>query len=109
MDMIDTARLKCGKIQGMINGVIKDRVTGLRDVLECLIDKIEMQGDTQYYKTRNMEVTVENKRLKKEVEKLVQIKSQKEKEIEGIRMKYEEMEDKYIQAEKRIEKDEIQE
>jgi len=47
-DNIDTARMKCSKQQGVIDGVLKDRTMGLKDIIECLVEKVETQGDTNY-------------------------------------------------------------
>jgi len=104
-DDIDTARMKCSKLQGVIDGVLKDRTMGLKDIIECLIDKVETQENTNLLQKERMEAIIENKRLKKEIGRLEQEKIQKLKEIEGIRSMYEEMEDKYIQLEKVREKE----
>lgn len=55
-----------------------------------------------FFKTKNNELTAENKRLKKEAEKWGHEKSQKEKEIESYREMYEDAESRYVEAEKRI-------
>lgn len=39
---VDIARVKCSKLQGVIDGIFKDRIIGLKDVIECLIDKVEI-------------------------------------------------------------------
>lgn len=102
---IDTARMKCNKLQGVIDGILKDRTMRLKDIIECLVEKVETQGDTNLLQKERMEAITENKRLKKEIGRLEQVKDQKDKEIEGIRSMYEEMEDKYVQLEKIREKE----
>lgn len=100
----ETVRLKTKTMQGGLNGILKDRIVGLRGVIKCLIEKLEDKGDTIYYKTKNGELMVENKRLKKEAEKWEQEKNMKDKEIETYRSMYEEADNKYVEAEKRINK-----
>ncbi|XP_019883893.2 uncharacterized protein LOC109610185 [Camponotus floridanus] len=77
----------------------EDRITGLKDVVECLVDKIEAQGDIKQLQKERLEAGTENKRLKKDINKLEQIINQKDKETEGIKLMYEEIEEKYIQME----------
>jgi len=104
-DDIDTARMKCSKLQGVIDGVLKDRTMRLKDVIECLVEKVEIQGDTNLLQKERMEAITENKRLKKEIGRLEQVINQKDKETEGIRSMYEETEEKYVQIEKTREKE----
>lgn len=103
-DDIDIARMKCGNLHGVIDCVFKNRTIGLRDAIECLVDRLDKQGDTGYLKTRNIEVATENKRLKKEIEKLELAQVQKNREIDNCIM-YEKMEDKYVQVEKERERE----
>lgn len=49
----ETIRLKTKTMQGGLSGILKDRIIGLRGVLECLIEKLEDKGNTVYYKTKN--------------------------------------------------------
>jgi len=65
IDNIDTTRMKCSKLQGVIDGVLKDRTMGLKDIIECLVEKVETQGDTNLLQKERMETTNEDKRLKK--------------------------------------------
>lgn len=65
----ETVRLKTKSMQGGLSGILKDRISGLRGAIECLVEKLEEKGDTAYYKTKNNELMAENKRLKKENEK----------------------------------------
>lgn len=37
----ETVRLKTKTMQGGLSGILKDRIIGLRGVLECLIEKLE--------------------------------------------------------------------
>lgn len=104
-DDIDTARMKCSKLQGVIDGVLKDRTMGLKDVIECLVEKVEIQGDTNLLQKERMEAITENKRFKKEIGRLEQVINQKDKETKGIRSMYEEMKEKYVQIEKTREKE----
>lgn len=49
----ETIRLKTKTMRRGLNGILKDRIIGLRGVIECLIEKLEDKGDTVYYKTKN--------------------------------------------------------
>lgn len=69
MDDVDTARMKCSKLQGVIDGIFKDRILRLRDVVEYFTDKVDSQGDTKLLLKEKMEATAENKRLRKEIKK----------------------------------------
>lgn len=98
----ETVRLKTKNMQVGLSGILKDRLLGLRNVIECLIDKLEKKGDVTFFKTKNNELLVENKRLKKEGEKWEHERTQKNKEIESYREIYEDAENRYVDAEKRI-------
>lgn len=102
LDDMEVVRLKSKNMQGTLSGILKDRINGLRGAIECLLDKLEVSGDVTYYKTKNNELTAENKRLKKEGERCEQEKRQKDKEIESYRDMYEDAESRYVEAEKRI-------
>lgn len=80
LDDAETVRLKSKAIQGGLSGILKDRILGLRNVIECLTDKLETQGDGTYYKTKNSELFTENKRLRKESEKWEHERKLKDKE-----------------------------
>ncbi|GAB1867744.1 hypothetical protein CAJAP_08823 [Camponotus japonicus] len=97
----ETVRLKTKTMQGL-SGILKDRITGLRGVIECLIEKLEDKGDTIYYKTKNSEFMSENRRLRKDAEKCEQERIMKDGEIESYRNMYEEADNRYVEAEKRI-------
>lgn len=99
---VETVRLKMKNMQGGLSGILKDRLLGLRNVIECLIDKLEEKGDVTFFKTKNNELLAENKRLKKEGEKWEHERTQKDKEIESYREMYEDAENRYVDAEKRI-------
>lgn len=105
LENIDTARMKCSKLQGVIDGIFKNRTLGLKDIIECLVEKVEAQGDINLLQKERVEALTENKRLKKEIVRLEQEKAQKDKEVEGIRSMYEEVEEKYIRIEKLREKE----
>lgn len=102
LDDAETVRLKSKSIQGTLSGILKDRIIGLRNVIDCLTDKLETHGDVIYFKTKNNELFAENKRLRKESEKWDYEKKLKDKEIDSYRSMYEEADNKYVEAEKRI-------
>lgn len=102
LEDMETVRLKSKNMQGTLSGILKDRINGLRGAIECLLDKLEFSGDVTYYKTKNNELTAENKRLKKEGDKWEQEKRHKDNEIESYREMYEDAESRYVEAEKRI-------
>lgn len=81
----ETVRLKTKTLQGGLSGILKDRITGLRGVIECLIEKLEDKGYTVYYKIKNSELMSENRRLRKEAEKWEQERIMKDREIESYR------------------------
>lgn len=101
LDDAETARLKTKNMQGGLSGILKDRIHGLRNVIECLIDKLEEKGDVTFYKTKN-ELMTENKRLRKEEERWKHERLQKDREIESFREMYENAESRYVEAEKRL-------
>lgn len=86
----ETVRLKTKNMRGGLSGILKDRLFGLRNVIKCLLDKLEEKGDVTFFKTtKNNELLVESKRLKKEGEKWEHERTQKDKEIESYREMYE--------------------
>ncbi|GAB1862234.1 hypothetical protein CAJAP_03313 [Camponotus japonicus] len=65
---IELIRKKCGNIQGRLSGHIKDRVSGIKEIIKNLIRKAECKGDPAILRTRNIELTAELKVLKGENE-----------------------------------------
>lgn len=45
----ETVRLKTKNILGGLSGILKDILLGLRNVIECLIDKLKEKGDVTFF------------------------------------------------------------
>lgn len=90
----ETARLKREKIQGKLSDVMKDRIKGLKEVIECFTDKLEDVGDVVYHKTKNMKLNVEIKRMKREKKIWKKEEERKNREIEAIKAINEDLETK---------------
>jgi len=86
LEDLETARMKSPKVQGRISGIMKDRIQGMKGIIECLIEKVQ-ERDVIYHKTKNMELSTEIKRLKKEKEMWEREKEMKNQEIEAKQTK----------------------
>lgn len=74
-------------------------------MVDCLVNKVETQGDMNLIQKEKTETPSENKRLKKEMGNLQNMINQKDGEIESMRSLYKEMEEKYVQTEKMRERE----
>ncbi|KMQ85743.1 glycerophosphodiester phosphodiesterase [Lasius niger] len=71
LDEIDMIRIKCdrsdktGKLQGVVNRQMKDRVRGITEVVHSLIGIAEDTGDPSFWRSKNMELTTKLKEVKR--------------------------------------------
>lgn len=89
---IEYVRTKSQRIQGKYNGVIKDRIVGLKDIISCLVDKAEFIGDPSFYKMESISMKGELKCIREEKEKLEREQKRKDKEIQLLTEKNENLE-----------------
>lgn len=81
---IEMIRKKCGNIQGKLSGQIKDRISGIKEIIKNLIRKAECKGDSSVLRARNIELTTELKILQGE-------NQSRKRETESLRKTIEEL------------------
>lgn len=57
LEDIEKMRRKSKNLNGVVSGVIGDRVLSLKDLLQYIIEKVQSNGDPVFYQMRVREVT----------------------------------------------------